>query len=60
MSLTKQEITQASRFQDALGDLIDIYLAEGMKPETVADILLDESSSDIALRKRELEAKDGK
>lgn len=52
--LTKDERNQAIKFQDAVGQLIDQYLLEGMDPETMEVVLTDESQH-LRIRKEELE-----
>ena len=52
--LTKDERTQAIKFQDAIGKLIDEYLLEGMNAETMETVLIDEASH-LRIRKEELE-----
>jgi hypothetical protein len=54
--LTKDERTQAIKFQDAIGAIVDQYLKEGMDIETLRDILVDEAGSDLYGRRDELDA----
>lgn len=49
-------LKDAGRFQEALGDLIDMYLRDGSDPELLKDVLRQEADSDIQLRAEELEA----
>lgn len=53
--LTKEQTRQAVRFQDAIGEVVDQYLREGMTPELISEVLRDEASSDLATRRLELE-----
>jgi hypothetical protein len=41
--LTKNERAQAVKFQDAIGEIVDVYLREGMSPEVIAEVLRDEA-----------------
>lgn len=52
--MNKAERKQAIALQDAIGELIDRNLIEGMDVETIKTILLDESEH-LAIRKEELE-----
>lgn len=54
--LTKDERNQAIKFQDAIGEIVDQYLKEGMDVERMRDVLRDEASSDLYGRREELEA----
>ena len=49
------EIKQAQNFQDAIASVIDIYLKEGIDPDTVREVLRDHASSDLELRRKELD-----
>jgi len=52
--LTSDERKQAIEFQDAVGQLIDEYLLEGMDVDVMEQVLRDESSH-LGLRKEKLE-----
>jgi hypothetical protein len=54
--MTRDERVQAIKFQDAIGEVVDQYLREGMAPDRIAEVLRDEASSDLAARRLELEA----
>lgn len=54
--LTKDERNQANKFQDAIGEIVDQYLKEGMSVETIQEILCDEAGSDLHKRREELDA----
>ncbi len=53
--LTKDERYQAIKFQDAIGEIVDQYLKEGMDVETIREVLRDEAGSDLYGRRDELE-----
>ena len=53
--LTRDERAQAIKFQDAIGEVVDQYLREGMDPDRIVEVLRDEASSDLAARRLELE-----
>ena len=57
--LTRDEITQANKFQDAIGQIVDQYLREGMDPDIMRKVLTDEASNDLAARRVELENENG-
>lgn len=57
--LTRAEITQANKFQDAIGEVVDQYLREGMDPDIMRKVLEDEASGDLAARRVELEDENG-
>jgi hypothetical protein len=53
--LTRDERLQAVKFQDAIGEVVDVYLREGMDPDLIAEVLKDEAASDLRMRRLELE-----
>lgn len=54
--LTKDERQQAIKFQDAIGEIVDQYLKEGMDVDRISEILSDEASTDrLHGRREELE-----
>lgn len=54
--LTKDERNQAIKFQDAVGEIVDQFLKEGMNVETIQEVLRDEAGSDLYGRRQELES----
>ena len=54
--LTKDERKQAIKFQDAIGEIVDQYLKEGMDVETIQEVLRDEAGSDLYARRDEVSA----
>lgn len=54
--LTKDERQQAIKFQDAIGEIVDQYLKEGMDVETIKEVLRDEAGSDLHRRREEIDA----
>ena len=42
--LTKNERHQCIKFQDAIGEVVDAYLKEGMRPELIKEVLTDEAN----------------
>ena len=54
--LTKDERRQAIKFQDAIGEIVDAYLREGIDPALIVEVLKDEVTSDLIARRKELEA----
>lgn len=53
--LTKDERTQAIKFQDAIGAIVDQYLKEGMDTDIIREVLRDEASSSLEVRRHDLE-----
>lgn len=53
---TDDEKKQITNFQDALGELVDAYLREGLDPSLIAEMLNDEAQSDLFARRAELGA----
>ncbi len=54
--LTKDERKQAINFQDAIADIVDQYLKEGLHIDTIVEVLIDEAGSDLDKRRQELDA----
>ena len=54
--LTSDERKQLRNFDDALADLIDRFLKEGMHPDMIKSALSNHETSDIAARMRELDS----
>lgn len=50
-----ERINQVGNFQNAIAEIVDQYLKEGMDPETVAEILRVEAGSDLYTRREELD-----
>ncbi|HEX5508799.1 MAG TPA: hypothetical protein VFX37_09870 [Pseudolabrys sp.] len=53
--LTRDERNQCIKFQDAIGEIVDAYLREGMHPDWIKEVLKDEAEQ-IHGRFRDLEA----
>lgn len=53
--LTQDERNQCIKFQDAIGEIVDAYLREGMHPDQVKAVLDDEAAQ-VHGRFRDLEA----
>jgi hypothetical protein len=43
--LTRDERNQCIKFQDAIGAIVDLYLAEGMHPDRIQEVLRDEANA---------------
>jgi hypothetical protein len=56
MTLSKYEREQAIKFQDAIGEIIDQYLVEGMDTKVMKSVLLDEAEA-VEARREDLEEK---
>ena len=54
--LTKDERNQIRNFEDAVAEIVDQYLKQGMDPTIIARILRSEASSDLFRRREELDA----
>ncbi len=54
--LTKDERIQVDKFQNAIGEIVDQYLKEGMDVDLISEILFDEAGADLDKRKQELDA----
>lgn len=57
-TLTKAERAEAIKFQDAIGEIVDQYLLDGMPPHRIAEIMRDEANSDLVFRRTELEERE--
>lgn len=53
--LTKDERQQAIKFQDAIGEIVDQFLREGMDTDIIREVLRDEANSSLELRRVDLE-----
>lgn len=53
--LTRDERNQCIKFQDAIGEIVDGYLKEGMHPDRIKEVLQDEANQ-VHGRFRDLEA----
>jgi hypothetical protein len=53
--LTSDERLQIAKFEDAIAEIMDHYLVEGLDPETMASILHGQSTSGLFARRKELE-----
>lgn len=53
--LTRDERNQCINFQDAIGEVVDAYLKEGMHPDRIREVLKDEANQ-VYGRLRDLEA----
>jgi len=54
--LTKDERAQAIRLQDAIGEIVDQFLREGMRSDIISEVLRDEASSSLEVRRIDLTA----
>ena len=54
--MTKDERKQAINFQDAIGEIVDQYLKEGMDVDIMKEVLRDEAGTDLHKRREEIEA----
>lgn len=54
--LTKDERNQIDNFQKAIAEVVDQYLKEGMDPDQIREVLVDEAGSDLHGRRLEIEA----
>jgi hypothetical protein len=53
--LTKDERTQVIKFQDAIGEIVDQFLREGMDTDIIREVLRDEANSSLEVRRYDLE-----
>lgn len=53
--LTSDERKQIDNFHEAIGDVINQYLKEGMPPEMIRSVLTNHETSDLVGRMHELE-----
>lgn len=53
--ITREQRAQCIKFQDAIGEIVDGYLKEGMRPDLVKEVLQDEANQ-VHGRFRDLEA----
>lgn len=56
MSTTKERKTQIQHFQDAVGDLVDQYLKDGLDPDSMQAVLDDEADG-VVERAKEIQNK---
>jgi len=52
--LSKDERSQAIKFQDAVGEIVDQFLREGMRSDIISEVLRDEANSSLEQRRHEL------
>lgn len=53
--LTSDERAQAIKFQDAIGEIVDAFILEGMDPDIIREVLRDEANSSLEARRHDLE-----
>jgi hypothetical protein len=53
--LTKDERRQAIKFQDAIGEIVDQFLRDGMRSDLISEVLRDEANSSLEARRHDLE-----
>jgi hypothetical protein len=53
--LTKDERQQAIKFQDAISEIVDQFLREGMDTGAIREVLRDEANSSLEVRRCDLE-----
>ena len=52
--LSKDERNQAIKFQDAIGEIVDQALRDGMRSELISEVLRDEADSSLEARRHDL------
>ncbi len=55
LQLSRAEITQSIKFQDAIGEIIDQWLRDGVRADIIQEVLRNEADSTPA-RQKELAA----
>ena len=53
--LTREQRQQAIEFQDAIGEIVDQFLREGMRQEVIREVLRDEENQ-VNGRKLDIES----
>jgi hypothetical protein len=53
--LTREQRQQAIKLQDAIGEIVDQFLRDGMRPEVIREVLRDEENQ-VAGRKLDIES----
>lgn len=54
--LTRDERKQAIKFQDAIGEIVDQALRDGMRSALISEVLRDEANSSLETRRHDLRA----
>lgn len=52
--LTKEQRSQAIKFQDTIGGVVDAFLFGGMREDIIVECLRDEASSNLSTRLQDL------